>query len=236
MSIINPREADIIMHTKVDIVDIKDPSRGSLGIPNIDLLIDVATKICNVYECSTALGDLTGINPLISYTAFAISSIGLNYIKAGLEVKDKDIGMEIGRSIIEGVSLSSKKSKIVLVGYADYLRINSIDPISIAEIAYRVGADGIMIDTRIKDGKNTFQFLDDSYLEKFVSLARNYNLFTAIAGSLSIEHICKAIEIGFDVIGFRGAACNGGRMGSVSRDRINRIINEVRACSKRITR
>ncbi len=236
MSIINPREADIIMHTKVDIVDIKDPSRGSLGIPNIDLLIDVATKICNVYECSTALGDLTGINPLISYTAFAISSIGLNYIKAGLEVKDKDIGMEIGRSIIEGVSLSSKKSKIVLVGYADYLRINSIDPISVAEIAYRVGADGIMIDTRIKDGKNTFQFLDDSYLEKFVSLARNYNLFTAIAGSLSIEHICKAIEIGFDVIGFRGAACNGGRMGSVSRDRINRIINEVRACSKRITR
>jgi len=41
-----------------------------------------------------------------------------------------------------------------------------------------------------------------------------------------------AIEIGFDVIGFRGAACDGGRMGSISKDRIDRIINEVKACNK----
>jgi len=117
VSIVNLREVDIIMHTRVDIVDIKDPSRGSLGIPNIGLLIDIATKICNTYECSAALGDITNFNPLISYTAFAISSIGLNYVKAGLEVRDKDIAIEIGGSIIEGTSLSSRKSKVVLVGF-----------------------------------------------------------------------------------------------------------------------
>lgn len=55
---------------------------------------------------------------------------------------------------------------MVLVSYADYLRMNSIDPISVAEIAYRVGANGVMIDTRIKDEENVF-------LKKFVSLAKN---------------------------------------------------------------
>ncbi len=232
VSIINLREVEVVMHTKVDIVDIKNPSRGSLGIPDIDILTDIATKICNAYECSAAIGDLNSPSPLIPYTAFAISLLGLNYIKAGLEVGNRDTGIEIGRSIVEGISLSSRRARVVLVGYADYLRISSIDPISVAEIAYNVGADGVMIDTRIKDGRNTFQFLDYSYLKRFISMAKNYNLFTAIAGGLGIEHICKAIELGFDVIGFRGAVCDNGRMGSISQDRINRIINEVKICSK----
>jgi len=39
----------------------------------------------------------------------------------------------------------------VVVGYADYSKIGSVEPPKIVDVAKTVGADGVMIDTRIKN-------------------------------------------------------------------------------------
>ncbi len=81
-------------------------------------------------------------------------------------------------------------------GYADYKRINSISPIELPAIGAKTGVDVVMMDTGIKDGRSTFEFLTEFELPDFVAIARGLGLNTALAGTIKFENIplLKRIE------------------------------------------
>jgi uncharacterized protein (UPF0264 family) len=75
-------------------------------------------------------------------------------------------------------------------------------------VAYNAEADGILVDTKTKNGKdNLFSFLTDDQLKKFVTQAHNHNLLAALAGSLDIKDLFRVHNLGADIIGVRGAVC-----------------------------
>jgi uncharacterized protein (UPF0264 family) len=97
---------------------------------------------------------------------------------------------------------------VILVGYADYAKIGSIEPMKIIDIAAKVGADGVMIDMKSKGEDNVFDYLDPSYLSMFIEKSSSNGLIKALAGGLTLDDIDIAYRLGFDVVGVRRAVCD----------------------------
>ena len=217
-----------------DIVDVKDPSAGSLGAPKPSVILKVKEIISlNNPKCevSAAIGDIKCCPSTVRLASYALSSIGLDYVKVGIETADFKLAYSIAENAVEGAR-EGGKAQVIIVAYADFKRINSLNPLTLPEIAYSVNADGVMIDTRIKDGRNTFNHLSLNELKQFVSKAKKYGLITALAGGLNIEHVEAAYKLGFDVIGFRTAVCDGGRLGKLSKDKICTFKNIIKKLEK----
>jgi len=230
VSVVDSEEARRLVDLDVDIVDVKNPSAGSLAAPELSKLVEVVKVVGGIREVSVALGDVKAWSPLLAYAAYAAASLGVSYVKVGVEAGIVEEAVRIARSVVEGVKGSGTGAKVVIVGYADYSKIGSAEPLKIVDVAKDVGADGVMIDTRIKDGSRSLDLLGFEYLRKFAEKAHSSGLFAALAGSLGISDVCTAAALGFDVVGFRGAVCESGRTSRISRRRVEELIQISRSC------
>ncbi len=118
------------------------------------------------------------------------------------------------------------KKKVVASGYSDYKRINSISPLSLSEVAAKARADVVMVDTAIKDGKSTFEFMDEKGLKRFTDIAHEYGLENAIAGSLKFDDLQVLERIGPDIIGVRGMVCGGNRRTAIQQKLVEKLVVE----------
>jgi hypothetical protein len=226
VSIKSVSELSNAVYGGADIVDIKDPSRGSLGIPDFSVVKAVIEKLRGFgvrgVEVSSAGGDVKGFSPELGYVAYAMASLAVDYFKIGLAMNDLDMARRVALQVSDALK-SFSRTRLVLVGYADYIRAHSLEPLKVIEVARDANAHVVMIDTLIKDGKSTFDFLSKEYLRRFVEEAHRNGFLAALAGSLKKHHVIDAIELGFDVIGFRGAVCSGGRDGVVSLELVSEL-------------
>ena len=162
----------------------------------------------------------------ISLAARGAASIGVDYIKAGLSgINSFDKAIKIMKNVVKAVKDYNSKIKVVIVGYADSQKIDSIDPILIPKIAKIASADISMIDTAIKNGQSTFNLIEINKIKEFIEKAHKYELKTALAGSLRRVDFEKAKSLDPDIIGIRGAACtNDDRLkGKITSKRVKEI-------------
>ncbi|HQA81506.1 MAG TPA: (5-formylfuran-3-yl)methyl phosphate synthase, partial [Methanoregulaceae archaeon] len=89
------------------------------------------------------------------------------------------------------------------------------------------GADVAMVDTGRKDGKSTFEFMDEEELAEFAGMNRDAGMQTALAGSLCFEHIPALKRINPDIIGVRGMVCGGNRNSTIQEDLVIRLARMV---------
>lgn len=216
-------EVPEVIDSDADIIDVKDPSTGSLGLPSLNVVLSVVNSVRNYKEISVAIGDVRDYSHTLSYIAYALSLLNVNYIKIGIEMDNYDKALSTISQIRRTITYCNSKTDIVLVGYADWKGIGTLEPLKVIDLARVTKVQGVMIDTRIKDGTSTFDHIPLQYLEEFVVNAHRSGLYTAIAGGLRAEHIPICISLGFDVIGVRTAACSGNRLGRVSREAINTL-------------
>jgi len=231
ISVWYPERSTTCIRGGADIIDVKNPSRGSLGAPSFKVVKEIVERFRGIRELSAAVGDITCCPEMTALAAYALSKLGLNYVKIGLQVDNERDGLEIVREVVETVG---SLSKVIVVGYADYERAKALSPLKVVEVAYRGDAHGVMIDTRIKDGLTSLDILPMSYIREFVGKARETNLLKAFAGGLRKEHLVKILNLGFDVIGFRTAACENGRLGKVSERKVRelkQVIERFQSCS-----
>lgn len=80
---------------------------------------------------------------------------------------------------------NSSSARIVAVAYADAARSRSPSPDAMREVSARAGADGILLDTGIKDGLNLFRWIDPAALTDWIAAARESGLLVAVAGGLA---------------------------------------------------
>jgi uncharacterized protein (UPF0264 family) len=131
--------------------------------------------------------------------------VGLYDIHTGAEAYD------LLSAVARSVKSYDPKRLVVASAYSDHARIGSISPFELPAIAKKAGCDVVMVDTGIKDGKSTFDFMGDEELQKFVGLAHENNLACAIAGSIKFDDIALLKELKPDIIGVRGVVCGGDR-------------------------
>jgi (5-formylfuran-3-yl)methyl phosphate synthase len=227
VSPINTEEASICKFSEVDIIDVKNTKEGSLGA-NFPWTIRAVKEIAGSTPVSATIGDFNYKPGTASLAALGAAVAGAEYIKVGLyDIQTKEQALDMLTNIVRSIKDYDKNKKVVASGYADYKRINSISPLELPAIGARAGVDVVMMDTGIKDGRSSFEFLTEFELTDFVARARSLGLNTAIAGTIKFEDIPVLKRIQPDIIGVRGCVCGGDRNSVIKKELVERLRHEL---------
>src|SRR5262245_15511290 len=222
VSVVDAAEARVAAAAGADIIDVKDPSRGALGeaAPYVVRAVREATP--SLLPVSAALGDGPFTPAVAADLAENVAASGALFVKLGL--RDTDLGrasasLHVVRSRLpDGI-------RLVVAGFADFERAGAPHPCDLPTLAAAVGAQGCLLDTAIKDGRGLFQWLAESELAAFIGSCRAHGLLSALAGSLGIEDVARLASRGPDLVGVRGAACIGDRVGGrVDAERVRGLV------------
>ena len=86
-SIKNLSEAKILIGTDIDIIDLKDPSKGALGRLDKYDIDTIVSYINNKKLTSSTIGDLPNDEILISKNVDEVSNTNVDFIKIGVYEK-----------------------------------------------------------------------------------------------------------------------------------------------------
>jgi uncharacterized protein (UPF0264 family) len=123
----------------------------------------------------------------------------------------------------DGTPAGGTRCGVVAVAYADADRALGLAPFALVAEAARAGAEGLLLDTADKAGPRLPELMDPAALTAFVASVREAGLFVALAGRLTKDDLPSIRDAGADIAGVRGAACEGGRTGHVSADRVRAL-------------
>jgi uncharacterized protein (UPF0264 family) len=124
----------------------------------------------------------------------------------------------------EAASLAYEPPQIIAVAYADADLVGGPDPWEVCEAARRGGATGVLLDTACKESGTVVELMTPGELGDWVALAHLHELTAGVAGSLRLHDLEMVAETGADIVGVRGAACDGGRTGTVSAQRVAALV------------
>ena len=198
VSVADAADAAAAVDGGADIIDAKDPSRGPLGPVTASALSAILAAVAGRRPVSAALGDLgDGANAPVGSLA------GITFVKTTAPAR------------IAGCAL-------VLAAYADASGWQDV-----IEVAADHGARGVLLDSRDKKGPGLFELLDEEALASWVEAAHAAGLIAALAGRLTADDLPRAAALGADIAGVRGAACEGGRSGRVSAERVRMLAGVI---------
>jgi hypothetical protein len=224
ISIKDKKEAsEVLAAGGVDILDIKNPGEGTLGANKPWIIKEVMQLLPRGTEVAASIGDLDYKPGTASLAAYGVARLGVDYVVASFYgVKTCEQAEKLSRALKRALAEEGGGVKLIISGYADYWRTGSANPF---EFVKHVSCDVIMLDTAVKDGQNILDFASVERLREFVDLAHERGMETCISGSLRIPHLERAVSIGSDILGFRGAACEAG---VVKRSRVEELLSALR--------
>jgi len=228
VSVADAADARAAVAGGADVIDAKDPTRGALGAVDPATRSAILAAVGGARPVSAALDDATDAGDL--------DRLAFVKIAPGPQTSR---GPAIER--IGGLVDAARRSgcAVVLAAYADVEAAGAgsalprgLDAASVLEIAVHVGATGLLLDTADKSGPGLFDLLGDAAVADWVLQVHAAGLTAALAGRLGLHDVPRAVAAGADIIGVRGAACDGSRAGRVSVDRVAALVSAARAASQ----
>ena len=222
VSVSNAAEAAAALAGGADIIDAKDPLSGALGAVSLETLRDVTATVAGGRLVTAAIGDAwahEGSEIEIERTARAFTVNGAAFVKVGFAGITSANRV---RNLIAAAVRGAGKC-VVAVAYADADHVGSLAPDLLVGVAAGAGATGLLLDTADKTGPGLVSLLAPEALAAWVGAAREAGLLVAIAGKLTAGDLPVVRNAGADIAGVRGAACEGGRTGRVSSERVARL-------------
>jgi uncharacterized protein (UPF0264 family) len=229
VSVQNSSELLVALAAGVRWIDVKDPSRGALGRPEIDvakgirrlMTIENATDL----HFSIALGELneTPSDELIQYASSfdeqAVFKIALANCLHRTDWRAHAL------SLAKGIGAPHR---LILVHYADATQSVSPDWSEVLRVATELGSQYLLIDTWGKNGSRLSDFYAKDTLQSMIAEAKGLGIKVAIAGSLSLEDLRELSMVGAEWIGVRGAVCKGPlRRDSICATKVRKAISEL---------
>jgi (5-formylfuran-3-yl)methyl phosphate synthase len=208
-----------------DIIDAKEPAHGSLGPVAPDVLRAISARVPPSVPFSIALGDFTAASAVRDAVAAASRTLrhGPVYLKLGFAGERSPGAVTALVSVaLDTADYAPARAVAVPVAYADCDNAGSPPPEDVLGAAVAAGARAFLLDTYKKDGKGLLDRLDLDRLRRLAESARAAGLVVAIAGSLDLEELDLVAGLA-DVVGVRGAACRGGRTGTLDATLVRRL-------------
>jgi uncharacterized protein (UPF0264 family) len=206
VSVRSVEEAEAALAGGADLIDVKEPSRGSLGRADDETIAAIVRAVGGQRPVSAALGEWRD-NPA------PCSVRGLAYVKWGLGGLGPS-GTPQLESLLVAQRMSNPGCRCVLVAYADWPRANAPRPEAACKLAVRLGAAGLLVDTYQKDGRTLLDWLTEEQLPELCGRCRHEGLQIALAGSLRRKQIATLRTLNPDWLAVRGAACRHGQRDS----------------------
>ena len=233
VSVRSREEAEIAMAGGADILDIKEPSLGSLGMASMAEITSISQHpgrdLQPAVPLSVALGELADW----SGTAIPTLPAGIHFAKLGLSrcSRVRDWVSEWLRIRAEFDQRSNSKLHWVAVAYADVSAAAAPSIRSISEAAIETGCAGLLIDTWTKDGRNLLDEVDVSLLSGIAETCHKSGLFLALAGRLSSDMVPALRGVGADVLAIRSAGCRGSnRTSELDSSKVTEFRHRIHDC------
>ena len=233
VSVRNQNEAALVANRKVDIVDFKEPSGGSLGrvdVRELRSILDRSQLSRSLttgpfpQQMSCALGEIVQQNvaELVDYVNQADQQRRLNFVKIGLAETARAVDWrrkwwQLKQELPTHVCL-------VPVAYADYDLCGCPSVEGVLGLAAEAAAKIVLIDTYLKNGNGLFDYLSPQQLVQIRDRAADNGTALVVAGSLRVSHIEKLRRLRPDYVAVRGAVCQAvDRVSDISGDAVDQF-------------
>lgn len=221
VSVRNAAEATAALVGGADVIDVKEPDNGALGRADRRTVLSVFDRVARHAPVTAAAGELNDLPP----TRLA------DWLEANPAELVKVAFAGCGRlgwrsQLDELLACFDSPTRVVPTAYADWQAADAPPPGEVAAAAASLGCDWFLIDTFEKSAGEPANRSARQRLAGFVDAGQQLGLGIGIAGGLGVADVAWATRLGVDLIGFRGAACVGGRSGTVCAKRVRSLIDE----------
>jgi len=219
VSVTSAEEASAALAGGADIIDAKNPLAGALGAVPVEVLREIHAMVAGARLVTAAIGDATD-ETTIERAAWRFAAAGAALVKVGFAGITSASRIEaLIEAVVRGAG-AGDPAGVVAVAYADADRVAGLEASAFVDVAARAGAIGVLLDTADKSGPGLRELMRATALARFVAQAHEAGLLVALAGKLTADDLAFVRDAGADIAGVRGAACDGGRTGRVSSERV----------------
>jgi uncharacterized protein (UPF0264 family) len=215
-----------------DVIDVKEPKRGSLGAADASTIAEVVRAVNGRATVTAALGELTEFAPGDSEANLASVPSGVALFKIGLANSRKNANWistwrdAVGSVLGNGYASASRPVAVV---YADWQAANAPEPVHVLQAAVEARCPALLVDTWDKSSGSLLDHWPATELRPFIDEVRSRSIALVLAGSLVGSAVGEASRLGPDLIAVRTAACLGGRDGTVSHERVRALKRSIAA-------
>ncbi len=222
ISVVNAHEALQARDAGADIIDIKDPTRGPLGMPSLQTVNEIAAALpaSSKTTLSLALGELIdqpslqNLPPGITFAKAALANAPAHW--PALFKNTFAPRPDITPVLALYAPMHAREAQALGQAFAD--------PIATITLAKNAGAKGILIDTATKDGRSLLDTFYWPMLPQIITHTHSLGLWIALAGSLRPSHIPTLLPLNPDILGFRGGVCtNHNRNATIDPTKIHEL-------------
>jgi uncharacterized protein (UPF0264 family) len=228
VSVRNAAEAEAALAGGAALIDVKEPTRGSLGRADPATIAAVIRQVNGRRPVSAALGEV-----IEEPTPYA--GAGLAYAKWGLagcgSLADWRLTLTTAASRLRQ---AAPGCGAVAVAYADWREANAPKPEDICAFAAEAHFGAFLVDTWDKKNRKTLlDWLTPAALAVFCDRCQAGDVRVALAGSLSPEQIRRLRDLQPDWFAVRGSVCRGDKRTSpIDRDRVRQLAAVTRIGSE----
>ncbi len=221
VSVRNAKEAGTAFRSGADLIDVKDPAKGSLGAPSPRSVEEVVAAVASEVPVSLALGELPELNGekriSIPY-GVAFAKIGLAGCARLPDWRER------WATFVHNIASTTRPVAVI---YADWEVVDAPEPALVLAEATRLSCAAVLVDTCAK-GRGTL--LDHWPLESIAAWIRaiqQEGMLAVLGGSLSIETIGPVAALGPDYVAVRGAVCRHGREGPLDGELVRQMARRL---------
>jgi hypothetical protein len=208
------------LQTSVDVIDVKEPARGSLGAADMSVIREIVELVAGRRRVSVALGELRDLDALRLAGLPAV-----DYLKIGLAgCADWPAWRSAWHAAWRRVPRGSQR---VAVAYADATAACAPHWSEVLEAGRACGCSVLLLDTYDKSAGGLFDWFDRAQLEQLRQATRQAAMQVALAGSLTRRQVMVLAELAPDFVAVRGAACAGQRNARLSATCIEELLADL---------
>ena len=208
VSVRSVAEAEAALAGGAALIDVKEPSRGSLGRATDATIGAILESIERRRPVSAALGELRELTAPYPGAGLAYAKWGLAGCGAGSDWR------EVLAQAWTRLWRLAPQCRPVAVAYADWREALSPSPDQVCAHACASRQAALLLDTWGKNGKTLLDWLSLSQIERLCRMCHAAGIEVALAGSLGPRQIRQLLPLAPDWFAVRGAACRAGRRGN----------------------
>ncbi|MFT3878100.1 MAG: (5-formylfuran-3-yl)methyl phosphate synthase [Gemmatales bacterium] len=203
ISVRSAAEAGIALEAGADIIDVKEPTKGSLGRSDTSAIEEIADIVTSKVPLSIALGEWHQSRSVTIPQNVAWAKVGFSRCSTALQRH---------RGWLAWLQLQHQMHSTRLIGvvYADRVRVGGPGFSQVLDWVLTTKdagphPSGILIDTAVKDGRGLLAWQSMETLLRYQEQCRRHGLFLALAGSLTFSDVLLLQKkVKPDVIAVRG--------------------------------
>ncbi len=242
VSVRDVKEAEAALAGGCDILDLKEPKNGPLGmvpVGNITKVVDAIRKKSKTLPISVAVGELSDWENLKKIPKLPA---GVTYVKVGTAKVGKDANWPDHWKLVRKQFEANANTKFrwVAVAYADWRAAGAPSPTAIVDAVLEEsnskagGCVGVLFDTWAKQGRSLWEWISRADLRRHAEALHQGGRLVALAGGLGCDKLDGLSLLEPDIVGIRSAACKDGlRNGVVVKESVSVFRSCLKAAGKK---